>query len=88
MIIVYAALAGIVIALFSSAINTTPGVLGATWYGWPQAWKYVIVYPGSPTTYDFVALGADILFWFVIALIVLAFYKTAVQRSKPKTQKK
>ena len=63
---------GCLITLFSGLIDSTPaGILGATWHGWPLAWFYVIVYPGSPWSIDWVNFGGDITFWFAAAFVLL-----------------
>jgi len=59
---------GLLITLISGVIDTTPpGILGATWHGWPLAWFYVIVYPGSPWSIDWVNFGGDMILWFAVA---------------------
>lgn len=63
---------GIVITLVTGLINTTPNLVGATWYGWPVAWMYhYVTYPPS-TAYNYVNLVIDIVVWFIIALVVLS----------------
>jgi hypothetical protein len=66
----------IVIAILSGLVNVTPPIVGATWYGWPFAWRYVIVYPGSPENYNFMNLALDALLWFVPVLAVGALIST------------
>lgn len=56
----------IVITILSGfVVVTPPGILGASWHGWPFAWRYVIVYPGSPENYDFKNFAFDSIVWFV-----------------------
>lgn len=63
---------GLVITLISGVIDITPaGILGATWHGWPLAWLYVIVYPGSPWSIDWVNFSGDIILWFAVAFAAL-----------------
>ncbi|MBU6998866.1 MAG: hypothetical protein HXS41_14335 [Theionarchaea archaeon] len=64
--------AGVVITLVTGFINTTPsGLLGATWYGWPFAWRIVPVVLNPVANYDIPKLVADIVVWFVVALVIL-----------------
>ena len=63
--------AGLVMTLITGLVDVTPmHLVGATWHGWPLAWLYVIVYPGSPISINWLNLICDIIAWFVIALIV------------------
>ncbi len=61
---------GMLVTLATGLYNSTPNIVGATWYGWPVAWFYVIVYPGSPWSIDWVNFLADFAFWFLVALAV------------------
>ena len=71
LMLLLSAVAGLVIALITGLVNVTPmRLVGATWHGWPLAWFYVIVYPGSPISFNWLNLIGDIIIWFVIALIV------------------
>jgi len=55
---------GALITVISRLIDVTPpGILGARWYGWPLAWLYVIVYPGSPWSVDWLNFGGDMIVW-------------------------
>jgi hypothetical protein len=64
-------LVGALLTLATGLLNTTPPhLLGATWYGWPLAWLYVIVYPGSPWSVNWLNFAADLTFWFILALVV------------------
>ena len=61
---------GLVIALISGLVDVTPmNLVGATWHGWPLAWFYVIVYPGSPISVNWLYLIGDIIVWFFIVLM-------------------
>ena len=71
LIIPISVVAGLTITLVTGLLNVTPmQMVGATWHGWPLAWFYVIVYPGSPTSVDWPNLIGDIIVWSVIVLIV------------------
>lgn len=68
-ILVCAFTIGLLITLISGLVDTTPaGIMGATWHGWPLAWLYVIVYPGSPWSIDSLNLGGDLLLWFIVSI--------------------
>ena len=73
---------GIVIALATGLINTTPNLIGATWYGWPIAWMTVPVTLNPSPNYNFTNLAIDIAAWFVIALIALSIARFATSRRK------
>ncbi len=71
--------AGVLVTVLSSAVPATPGggFVGATWGGFPVAWmvKMVVAPQYNPYTLGpYGALGfiADIVIWFVVALIILA----------------
>ncbi len=82
-IILLSVIAAIVITILSGFVNVTPqGLVGATWYGWPFAWRYIIVYPGSPENYDFKNVGIDALLWFVLIVVVATLVSSRF--SKPK----
>jgi hypothetical protein len=73
MIIGLAVLASTIVTLLTSLINATPPfLLGATWHGWPFAWLYVIVYPGSPWSINWMNFGADLTLWFALSFMLLA----------------
>jgi hypothetical protein len=70
----------LMITLISGVVDTTPpGILGATWNGWPLAWFYVIVYPGSPWSIDWVNFAGDVMLWFAV---VFAVFCTALLASR------
>jgi hypothetical protein len=46
-------------------------MLGTTWYGWPLAWMYVIVYPGAPRRIGWVNLAGDLVLWITVSLVVI-----------------
>lgn len=60
-----AGLAIVITILSGFVVVTPPGILGASWHGWPFAWRYVIVYPESPENYDFKNFAFDSIVWFV-----------------------
>lgn len=73
----------IAITILSGLVNVTPqGILGAAWHGWPLAWRYVIVYPGSPESYDFNNFAIDVLVWFV-PILAVAGILSAISSRKP-----
>ncbi len=58
--------------LMTGLVDATPmNLVGARWHGWPFAWFYVIVYPGSPISFNWINLVADLTIWLVIAPIVV-----------------
>jgi hypothetical protein len=64
---------GSVISCASGLVNVTPhDLLGASWYGWPIAWRFVIVYPGSPVTYNWLNLILDIAIWSIVWFLLLS----------------
>ncbi len=66
-----AIVAGVLVTLATGLYNSTPDIVGATWYGWPIAWLYVIVYPGNPWSINWVNFALDFALWFIVALIVI-----------------
>lgn len=61
-----------VVTLGTFTIDTTPNLLvGATWHGWPFAWLYVIVYPGSPWSINWMNFAGDLILWFALSFAVL-----------------
>lgn len=67
-----AAIVGLVITLVTGFINTTPsGLLGATWYGWPFAWKIVPVVPNPQASYKAAQFIGDFIVWFVVAFVIM-----------------
>jgi hypothetical protein len=72
------------ISLITGLLDVTPpGLVGARWHGWPLAWFYVIVYPGSPISFNWLNLFGDIIVWFVIAFAVALLISTL--KKAPKT---
>jgi hypothetical protein len=71
MIVIVALVIGIIISGLTGLINTTPVIIGATWYGWPVAWMYnYVTYPPS-TAFNYVNLVVDIVIWTVVAFVIL-----------------
>lgn len=71
-----AIIVGLVITLITGIINTTPsGLLGATWYGWPFAWRIVPVVPNPVATYRIWQFIGDFIIWFVVAFVILFLAK-------------
>lgn len=74
---------GLVITLITGLVDVTPlKLVGATWHGWPLAWFYVIVYPGSPTSVNWLNFIGDIIAWFVIVLIAALVISKLKRKSK------
>ncbi len=72
LMVLVSGIAALVITLITGLIDVTPmHLVGARWHGWPFAWFYVIVYPGSPISLNWFNLVADLILWFVIVLIVV-----------------
>ena len=72
LMVLVSAVAALVITLITGLIDVTPmNLVGARWHGWPFAWFYLIVYPGSPISFNWFNFVADLIIWFVIALIVV-----------------
>jgi hypothetical protein len=73
----------VVISILSGFVDATPqGIIGATWYGWPFAWRYVIVYPGSPENYDFKNFAFDVVIWFVPISAIGGLLSTRFSRKR------
>lgn len=74
--VVYCLIIGLVITLITGVINSTPsGLLGATWYGLPAAWRFVLVTDPPVTHYNVASFIVDWIFWFVIAHIFMYIWK-------------
>jgi len=64
----YAFAMGVLITAISGLIDVTPpGIMGASWHGWPLVWLYVIVYPGSPWSIDWGNFGGDLILWSIVS---------------------
>lgn len=70
-IVAISIVAGVLVTLATGLLNTTPPrMVGATWYGWPLAWLYVIVYLGSPWFINWLNFAVDLMLWFILALVI------------------
>jgi len=68
----YAIILSAVITAGTGLVNTTPqGILGASWFGFPLAYRYVMVTFPPATGWDFVNLGIDFAVFFIVILVVL-----------------
>jgi cytochrome b561 len=71
-IVVSAVIIGIVITLITGIINTTPsGLVGASWYGWPFAWRIIPVVPNPEASYDIAEFIGDWVVWSIVAFVVM-----------------
>ena len=83
MMILVSVVTGLVITMVTGLVDVTPmHLVGATWHGWPLAWLYVIVYPGSPISVNWVNLIGDIIVWLVIALMAAMVFSKFKKTSK------
>jgi len=83
--IVKVGLGGVVITLLSGlARNTPPGLVGASWYGYPTVWLYKLVLAPQyfPWKVNVLNLIIDIIFWAII-LTVLVFIASKCMPGKP-----
>lgn len=75
-IIAIAVIVGLVMTLVTGLINTTPDdLVGATWYGWPAAWRIVPVTATPSSNYEIVPFVEDFIFWFVVAFVILIVWR-------------
>ena len=81
--LIFALLVGLSVTLITGLVDVTPtDLVGATWHGLPLAWFYVIVYPGSPWTVDWINFADDLALWVVISFVIGLFVFR--KRSHPK----
>ena len=74
--VVYALIVGVVITLITGFVSNTPsGLLGAVHYGFPLVWRIVPVVPEPEASYDLVKFVVDVVFWFVIAAVIIFLVK-------------
>lgn len=76
-LLVFAAIGGVIITLLTGLAQNSPEMLvGAVWYGYPLAWLVRLVV--APEYFPYVVrplrLIADLLFWAIMATIVLFTY--------------
>ena len=83
LMVLVSAVTGLAITLITGLVDVTPlQLVGAIWHGWPLAWFYVIIYPGSPISVNWLNLIGDIIIWFVIALAVVLVISKFKKTSK------
>jgi hypothetical protein len=71
---IFALLVGLLVTLITGLVDVTPtDLVGATWYGLPLAWFYVIVYPGSPWRVDWVNFAGDLVLWVAVSFVIGLF---------------
>ncbi|MDE1833476.1 MAG: hypothetical protein KGH58_03600 [Candidatus Micrarchaeota archaeon] len=77
---------GVIIALLTVLVNSTPGgLVGATWYGWPESWliRMVVAPQYNPWNVQWVGLVVDAIVWIVIVAIVMLAANRAMGGKKP-----
>ena len=77
---------GVVIALLTGLVNSTPGgLVGATWYGWPENWliRMVVAPQYNPWKVNWVGLVVDAIVWIVIVAIVMLVASHFMGAKKP-----
>lgn len=62
---------GIVLTGLTGLINTTPNLVGASWYGWPTAWYTVPVVPNPVWNLNYANLVIDIVVWAIVVAIIM-----------------
>jgi hypothetical protein len=78
--------AGLAVALLTGLVDVTPGgLVGATWYGYPEVWlrRLVIAPQYNPWRVDGLGLAADVVFWCVVAVVVSFLAARLLRRSHP-----
>ncbi len=76
-ILVLALLVGICVTLLTVLFENAPGMLvGAVWYGYPLGWLVRVVVPGLPYVVRPLRLVLNIIFWTVLAAIILFAYSS------------
>jgi len=79
-LIISAIVLGVFVALFTGLFsNTPPFMVGATHYGYPLPWliRLIIAPQYFPWQLDIVSLIGDILFWSVVAALILLILSRA-----------
>lgn len=64
---------GVALTLVSGLINSSPPIIGASWYGWPVTWirKLVIGPQYNPWVIDWKGVIVDFIFWFLLCWLAL-----------------
>ena len=87
---IYTIIVALAVSLLTGLVNTTPNLVGATWYGFPFAWliKMAIAPQYSPWALQGLNLLFDVIFWFIVtfavefAITYLTRHKTAGYNKK------
>ena len=91
MLALKAAVSGVVVTLLSGLYNSTPPglVVGAAWYGLPLTWvrRLVVAPQYNPWKIGITGLIVDLIFWIVIAGVVIFVITYAMSSKKPKKRK-
>jgi large-conductance mechanosensitive channel len=75
-IVVAALIGGLVITLITGLVNTTPqDLVGATWYGWPLAWRIIPVVLQPQASYKIGEFVGNVIIWFVVVFVILFILK-------------
>ena len=80
-----AVVCGVLISLATGAIENLPeaSIIGATYYGYPLAWRVTMTTLNNTTSFRFADLALDALFWIIISFVALV----AVQRFSKRSVK-
>lgn len=75
-IAIVALIVGLVITLITGLVKTTPqDLVGATWYGWPLAWRIVPVVLQPQASYKIGEFIGDVIIWFIVVFVILFLLK-------------
>lgn len=75
-----------VVTLLTGLWNTTPNLVGATWYGWPMAWMYqYVTFPPSGRI-SFSHLAVDFVVWTIVIAIILSILWMAKKPTQSSAQ--
>jgi len=92
--VLMAVVLGIIITLATGAVSSTPGgLVGGAWYGYPQAWivkrvlgpQYTLMQSLSVRPTGFII---DLIFWIVIAAVIVLIVSYATKGNKKGKSKK
>ena len=72
--ILYSIILGVIITIASSLFTSTGGMIGVQGSGFPFIWMTQAIYPGASIQIYWTGLILDIIFWTVIALIIIQLY--------------